>query len=49
MPAFILLVAIGCIILWFLSSWLYKPIGRFCYRIYKDAVDKFTENEEKKE
>ena len=49
MPAFVFLVVIGCIALWFLLSWLYKPVGRFFYRIYKDAVDELTDNKENKE
>ena len=44
-PAFIILVAIICVAVWFLASVLYKPIGEFIYRIYKDAVDNMTKDE----
>ena len=37
MPAFILLVIIGLVVLWFLCSFLYKPIGRFVGTIINDA------------
>lgn len=49
MPAFVILVAIGCVAVWFLLSWLYKPVGQFFYRIYRDAINELTENKEKKE
>lgn len=44
-PAFAILVATGLVMLWFLLSWLYKPLGKFIYRIGKDAVDAMTEEE----
>lgn len=47
-PAFVILVIIGCITIWFLASALYKPIGKFVHRIGKDAIDELTEEKEKK-
>lgn len=44
-PVLILLVIIGAVALWFLLSFLYKPIGKLITRIYKDAVDEINENE----
>lgn len=48
-PAFVLLVTIGLIALWFLLSFLYKPLGKFVYRIGKDAMDEINEVDEEKE
>ena len=49
-PVFIFLVLIGLAAVWFLSSFLYKPIGRFFCRIWKDATDEINEeNESNKE
>lgn len=44
-PAFAILIIVGLVALWFLLSWLYKPLGKFIYRIGKDAVDAMTEEE----
>ncbi len=49
-PVFIFLVLIGLAAVWFLSSFLYKPIGRFFCRIWKGATDEINEeNESNKE
>lgn len=47
MPGFGILVLIGCVALWFLLAFLYKPIGKFLYRIFKDAADELNDNETK--
>lgn len=50
MPAFYLLVFLGIVLLWFLLAFMYKPIGKFFHRIWKDAVDAIEEvddNEQK--
>ena len=44
-PVFIFLVLIGLAAVWFLLSFLFKPIGRFFCRIWKDAADEINENE----
>lgn len=44
-PAFIILVILLCISVWFLASSLYKPIGRFIHKIGKDAIDELTEED----
>ncbi len=44
-PVFIFLVLIGLAAVWFLLSFLFKPIGRLFCRIWKGAVDKINENE----
>ena len=42
-PIFILLVILGAILLWFLLSFAYKPLGKLFYRIWKDASDEINE------
>lgn len=48
-PAFAILVVVGLVALWFLLSAIYKPLGKFIYRIGKDAVDAMTEDETENE
>lgn len=38
-PVFIILVIIGAIVLWFLLSFIFFPLGALVYRIWKDAID----------
>ena len=47
-PVFIFLVILGAIALWFLLSFVFFPLGKFIYRIGKDAVDEMN-REEKEE
>ena len=44
-PVFYILVLLACIVLWFLLSYLYQPIGKLVHRIWKDAKDSMTEKE----
>lgn len=44
-PAFILILIILCVAVWFLASALYKPIGRFLHKIGKDAMDELNDIE----
>lgn len=50
-PAFIILVILAAVAVWFLLSFVFYPLGRFIYRIWKDAVDEMNreEREDKKE
>lgn len=50
-PVFILLVLIGAVALWFLLSFVFLPLGKFIYRIGKDATDAMNKdnNDEEKE
>ena len=45
-PALLILVILVLIILWFLLSFLYKPLGKLVHSIWKDAVDIINENDE---
>jgi hypothetical protein len=52
MPAFYILVILAAILLWFLLSFVFKPLGKLGHRIWKDAQDAMNEddeNENKKE
>lgn len=48
-PIFWLLVVIATIFLWFILAFLYRPIGKFFYRIFKDAIDEINNNNSKGE
>lgn len=46
---FIFLVILAAVAVWFLLSFAFRPIGRFFYRIWKDAVDEMNKNDESEE
>ena len=48
-PVFIFLVILGAVIIWFLLSFIFYPLGKLIYRIFKDAVEEINkkENDEK--
>lgn len=46
---FLLLVILAAVAVWFLLSFAFRPIGRFFYRIWKDAVDEINKNDESEE
>lgn len=48
-PVFIFLVIAAGVAVWFLLSFAFRPIGRFVYRIWKDAVDEINKNDESEE
>lgn len=48
-PAFIILVVLATILLWFLLSFVFMPLGSFVYRIVKDAFDVMNKDDEKEE
>lgn len=47
MPAFYILVALGIVLLWFLLAFVFKPVGKFFYRLWQDAVDAINEVDDK--
>ncbi len=49
-PALVILIVFGTVALWFLLSFVFHPLGKFIYRIWKDAVDEINkeESEDKK-
>lgn len=48
-PALGLIVILICIAVWFLASALYKPIGKFFYRIGKGAIDELNSEDNEEE
>ena len=48
-PVFIFLVSLGAVLLWFLLSFAFRPIGKLFYRLWKDAVDEINKNDETKD
>lgn len=46
-PAFILLVILSLIILFFLLSFIYRPLGSFIKRIVSDAVEQINKEDNK--
>lgn len=42
-----ILITFAAVILWFLLSFLFKPIGKVFYRLYKEAKDEIVREEEK--
>lgn len=47
-PVFIFLVIVAAVVLWFLLSFLYEPIGKLFYRIWMNATDDVN-NEDKED
>lgn len=45
---FVFLILVGAVILWFFLSAIFYPLGRFLYRIWKDAVDEMNREDKKK-
>lgn len=48
-PVLVFLVVIGAIVLWFLLSFIFFPLGKFISRIEKDAMEEMNKDECKKE
>lgn len=49
MPAFVILVILGVILLWFLMSFAFVPFGKFVYGLWKDARDAMDSDEDPEE
>ena len=47
-PVLVFLILLAAVTLWFLCAFLFYPIGRFFYRIVKDAFEEMN-REDKKE
>ena len=46
-PALLIIIFLTFVLLWFLLAFLYRPIGKLSYKIYKDAIDEITKEDEK--
>ena len=47
-PVLVFIILVASVVLWFLLSFVFFPVGRFIYRLVKDALDEM-EREDKKE
>jgi len=47
-PVFVILVISGAVLLWFLLSFVFYPLGKFIYRIWKDAVNEMKKKDKVK-
>lgn len=45
-PVLIILIVLVLVAIWFLASFLYKPLGKLVHGIWKEAVDTMNENDE---
>lgn len=45
----IILIILGAILLWFILSFLYKPIGKFFGGLFDDSVNAMSEDQEEEE
>ena len=48
-PVFIILVILGSILLWFLSSFVFIPLGKLIYKVVKDVIDIMNKEDNNKE
>lgn len=46
MPVFYFLVLLSAVALWFLASGLFRPMGTFFRKVYRDAKDNINETDE---
>jgi len=44
-PVLLFLIVLALIALWFLLAFLFKPLGSFVYKIFKDAMDEINEED----
>lgn len=48
-PIFIFLVVVAAVLLWFILSFVFAPLGRLVYRLWKDAMDEINKEYKTKE
>lgn len=48
-PAFIVLIILGALAIWFLASPAFAILGNIICKIWKGAVDEINENDEREE
>ena len=49
MPVFYILIFLAAALLWFLLSFMFKPLGKLGHRLWKDAKDAIDEEDKNKE
>lgn len=47
MPVFTLLVVLAVALLWVLLSAVYKPLGKFAGRLWNDAIEAMSDDDDK--
>lgn len=45
MVAFYLIIFLALVALFFLLAFIYKPLGKIVYKIFKDAMDEINDEE----
>ena len=45
-PVFIILVLLAAVLIWFLLSFVFFPVGKLAYRLYKDAIDEINREDD---
>ena len=48
-PVLFILILLGAFILWLLLSFVFYPLGKIGYRLWKDAIDEMNRESDKKE
>ena len=48
-PVLIFLILLAMVLLWFLLSFVFYPLGKMAYRIYKDVVDEINRKDKEEE
>ena len=46
-PVLIAIIFVILFILWFLLSFIFYPLGKFIYRVFKDAMDNINKTDDK--
>ncbi len=46
-PALIIIVPLALAVLWFLSSFMFRPLGKFISKVYRDAIDDMNQEDNK--
>lgn len=48
-PVFFILVLLAAVLVWFLLSFVFFPLGKLAYRLYKDAMDEINREDKEDE
>ena len=48
-PVLMFLILLAMVLLWFLLSFIFYPLGKIAYRIYKDVVDEINRKDKEEE
>ena len=45
-PVFIILVLLAAVALWFLLSFLFRPLGNLFFKLWENTMDEINKNED---